>query len=65
MKLLNLNDCGIRLSKGLSHRDSFGAMERLRLRLRKKENKEELNQWYKEVIDDLDSQIKSVEQTRK
>jgi len=26
-----------RLSKGLSHRDSFGAVERLRLRLRAKE----------------------------
>jgi len=43
MKLLNLNDCGIRLSKGLSHRDSFGAAERLRLskgllRRGKKEN---------------------------
>ena len=40
MKLLNLNDCGIRLSKGLLWRG-------------KKENKEELNQWYIEVIDDL------------
>ena len=48
MKLLNLNDCGI-IPK------AFGRV--------KKENKEELNQGYKEIIDDLDSLIKSVEQT--